>query len=94
MKVIMTYRNYHNMQRIEIFPEIFRIKDDKKPEDALRKMWEDYYNGAIIDNMNNDYDDPIDENGCWFKENMALITWKDGDTKEFYLIELVDYKEV
>ena len=40
------------------------------------------------------YDDPIDENGCWFKENMALITWKDGDTKEFYLIELVDYKEV
>ena len=93
MKVIMTYRNYHSMDRSEIFPEVFRIKDDEKPEDALRRIWEDDYNGAIADNLNNDYNDPIDEDGCWFEEDMALITWEDGDTKEFYVVDVQDYKE-
>ena len=36
MKVIVTYKNYHSMDRREILPEVFKIKG--KPEDALRKM--------------------------------------------------------
>lgn len=93
MKVIMTYRNYHSMNRRELFPEIFRIDKNEKPEDALRKMWEHDYNGAIADNLNNDLNDSVDEENCWFEEDMAMITWEDGDTKEFYLIEVKDYEE-
>lgn len=86
MKVIMTYRNYHNMDRYEIFPEIFRIKDNEKPEDALRRIWEDSYDTL-------DFNDPIDEENSWFEEYMALITWEDGDTKEFYVVDVKDYEE-
>lgn len=93
MKVIMTYRNYHSMDRSEIFSEVFRINENETPEDALRRMWEDDYNGAIADNLNNDLNDPVDEENCWFEEDMAMITWEDGDTKEFYLIDVQDYKE-
>ena len=93
MKVIMTYRNYHSMDRSEIFPEVFRINENETQEDVLRRMWEDDYNGAIADNLNNDLNDPVDEENCWFEEDMAMITWADGDTKEFYVIEVQDYKE-
>lgn len=88
MKVIMTYKNYHNMERREIFPEIFKIKKNEKPEEVLRKIWEDDYNGAISDNLNSDFNDPIDEGNCWFEEDMAVITWEDGDTKEYYVVDV------
>lgn len=93
MKVIMTYKNYYGLDRMQIFPEVFKIKEDEKPEDVLRKIWEDDYNGAIADNLNSDGNDPVDEDNCWFKDEMAMITWEDGDTKEFYLIDVKDYEE-
>ena len=60
------------------------------PEDTLRKMWEDDYNGVIADNLYNDLNDPVDEENCWFEEDMAMITWQDGDTKEYYMIDVED----
>lgn len=86
MKVIMTYRNYRNMQRREIFPEVYRINENEKSEDALRKIWEDVFNTL-------DFNDPIDEENSWFEGDMALITWADGDTKEYYVVEVQDYEE-
>lgn len=94
MKVIMTYRNYYGMDRREIFPQIFRIKENENPEDALRRIWENDYNGIIADNLNEDINDPVDEENCWFEDDMALITWEDGDTKEFYVVEVEDYNEI
>ena len=91
MKVIVTYKNYHSMDRREILPEVFKIKG--KPEDVLRKMWEDDYNGAISDNLYNDLNDPIDEENCWFEEDRAMITWQDGDTKEYYVIDVEKMEE-
>ena len=91
MKVIVRYKNYHSMDRREILPEVFKIKG--KPEDALRKMWEDDYNGAISDNLYNDLNDPIDEENCWFEEDMAMITWEDGDIKEYYVIDVEKMEE-
>ena len=92
MKVIVTYKNYHSMDRREILPEVFKIKG--KPEDALRKMWEDDYNGAISDNLYNDLNDPIDEENCWFEGDMAMITWEDGDTKEYYVIDIQEIEGI
>ena len=86
MKVIVTYQNYHSMGRREILPEVFKIKG--KPEDALRRMWENDYNGAIADNLNSGSNDPVDEENCWFEEEMAVLAWKDGDTKEYYVIDV------
>jgi len=86
MKVIMTYKNYHSMDRREIFPEVFRINKNEKPEDALRRMWEDVFNTL-------DFNDPIDEENSWFEGDMALITWADGDTKEYYVVDVQDYEE-
>ena len=91
MKVIVTYKNYHSIDRREILPEVFKIKG--RPEDALRKIWEDDYNGAISDNLYNDLNDPIDEENCWFEEDRAMITWQDGDTKEYYVIDVEEMEE-
>ena len=88
MKVIMIYKKYHDMEIREIFPEIFRIKENDKPEEVLRKIWEDGYNGAIADNINSDFNDPIDEKNCWFEEDMAVITWEDGDAIEYYVVDV------
>ena len=88
MKVIMTYKNYHNMERREIFPEIFKIRKNEKPEEVLKKIWEDDYNGAIADKLHSDFNDPIDEENCWLDDDMAVITWEDGDTKEYYVVDV------
>ena len=56
-------------------------------------MWEDDYNCAISDNLYNDLNDPIDEENCWFEEDMAMITWQDGDTKEYYVIDVEEMEE-
>ena len=91
MKVIVTYRNYHDMDRAEIMPEVFSIDENENPEDALRRVWEDFYNDVLADNLNGEIDDPLDEENCWFEDDMALITWADGDTKEFYITEIKNY---
>lgn len=91
MKVIVTYRKYHDMDRTEIMPEVFAVDKNENPEDALRKAWEDFYNGIIAENLSGEIDDPLDEENCWFEEDMAMITYADGDTKEFYLLDVEQY---
>lgn len=93
MKVIVTYRNYHDMDRIEIMPEVFNIDENENPEDALRKVWEDLYNDILADNLSGEIDDPLDEENCWIEEDMAMITYADGDTKEFYITEIKQYED-
>ena len=92
MKVIVTYRNYHDMDRTEVMPEVFSISEIEEPEAALRRVWEDLYNDLLTHNLNGEIDDPLDEENCWCEEDMALITYADGDTKEFYVIEVEKYR--
>lgn len=92
MKVIVTYKNYHDMERTEIMPEVFMVNENETPEEALERIWSDQYNGIITDNLNNDLNDPVDEENCWHENDMAIITWEDGDTKEFYIVEAKDYE--
>ena len=91
MKVIVTRRNFHDMVCWEIMPEVFFINESETPEEALRRIWQDQYNGAIADNLYEDVNDPLDEENCWIEDEMALITWADGDTKEFYITEIKNY---
>jgi hypothetical protein len=88
MKVIVTCRNYHGMEMGETPPEVYLVKDNETPEEVLRNIWAENYEGAITDNINCFGNDPIDEENCWVNDNMALITWKDGDTKEFHIVDV------
>lgn len=91
MKVIVTYRNFHDIERIEIMPEVFFVRENETPEDALRRIWEDEFNSAISESMF-DETDPLNEDECWYEEDMAQIAWADGDTKEFYVVEVEDWR--
>lgn len=91
MKVIVTYRNFHDINREEIFPEVFLLKEGETAEEALERIWTDQYNALLAEKLNDD-SDPLDENGCWHEEDRAMLTWSDGDTKEFYIVE-VEAKE-
>ena len=87
MKIIVTYRKFHDIDRAEIPPEVFKVNENETTEEALRRIWEDQYNSALSENE----EDPVDEDNCWFEEYMAQIAWADGDTKEFYVVEVEDY---
>ena len=91
MKVILIYKKYHDMEMGEAMPEVIRIKENENPEDALRRAWEDFYNGVLADNLSGEIDDPLDEENCWCEEDIALITYEDGDTIEFYIITPIRY---
>ena len=88
MKVIVTYRNYHSMEMGEVPPEVYLVRDNETPEEVLRKVWEEDYEGAITDNLNSFGNDPVDKENCWCENGMALITWEDGDTKEFHIVDV------
>jgi len=88
MKVILIYKKYHDMEMGEAMPEVIRVKENETSEDALRKAWEDFYNDIIADNLNGEIDDPLDEENCWCEEDIALITWADEDTTEFYIVDV------
>ena len=88
MKVILIYKKYHDMEMGEAMPEVIRVKENETPEDALRRKWEDYYNGIIAENLSGDINDPLDEENCWCEEDIALITWADEDTTEFYIVDI------
>ena len=51
MKVIVTYRNFHDIERIEIMPEVFFVRENETSEDALRRIWENEFNSAISESM-------------------------------------------
>ena len=88
MKVILKYRNYRNMDKREIFPVIYKISENDKPEEALRKIWQDCYDSAVAENIEIDNADPVNAEKCKCEEDMAIVTWEDGDTDEFYLVDL------
>lgn len=90
MEVIVTYRHFHDIDREEIPPEVFRPDENETPEDALQRIWEDQMNGLFAEQIYDD-SDPLDEEGCWHEEDRAMITWADGDTKEFYIVEVENY---
>lgn len=91
MKAIVIYKKFHDMDIYEIMPRVFLIKEEN-PEDELRRIWEDNYNGAIADNLYFDGNDPLDEENCWFEEDIAQIAWADGDVMEFYIVDVEEYK--
>lgn len=92
MKVIVTYRNFHNIDRDEILPEIFSVKKNETAEECLKRIWTDQYNALLAESLL-DNNDPLEKSGCWCKEDKAMLTWADGDTKEFYIIEAESYKQ-
>ena len=87
MKVIVIYKKFHDIERTEIMPKVFYINENETPEDALRRIWEDHYNSLMAEQLL-DETDPLDEDGCWYEEDHAMITWADGDTKEFYVVDV------
>ena len=89
MKVIVTYRKFHDMEIGEVTPEVILPRENETPEDALRRVWKHYYNGALSDNIMLDGEDPVDDENCWIEGDVALITWEDGDTIEFYIISQI-----
>ena len=96
MQVIVTYKKFHDIERQEIMPEVFYVRENETAADALRRIWEDKYNGLIAERLLIDddvYDDPLDENECWYEEDMAQIAWADGDIEEFYVAEVEEYEE-
>lgn len=88
MKVIVTYRNFRGVDREDMPPEVFYIEENESPAIALRRIWESQYN-ALLGCV--DEEDPLVKSGCWYEEDMAMITWFDGDTKEFYVIDIEHY---
>ena len=91
MKAIVVYRNFHDLCREELMPEIYLIDERESPEYALRKLWNKICNDVIIENLNGSLD-PLDEENCWYKNDMALITWADGDTEELYVVDIKESK--
>lgn len=87
MHVIVVWRNWANIDRMEIMPEVFKVKEDENAQDVLRTLWENNMNELFVE-MLYDSSDPIDESKCWCEEDMAVITWKDGDTQEFCIAEV------
>ena len=92
MKVIVTYRNFHDIDKREIMPEVFSVNNNETPEMALRRIWEDHYNAELAES---EFDGvcELHKEGCWLKKDTAMITWIDGDTKEFYVIDIENYGE-
>lgn len=89
MKVIVTCRKFHDMEMGEVRPEVILPRDNETPKDALRRIWEMYYNDVLSDNLMSGGEDPVDEENCWYEDDMALLTWEDGDTVEFHIIEQI-----
>lgn len=90
MKVIVTYRNFHDINRDEILPEVFRVNDNETAEEALERIWTDQYNALVVESLH-DETNSLDDEGCWHEDERAMLTWADGDTKEFYIIEVETY---
>lgn len=87
MKVIVTYNKFHDVGMAESTPEVFRLRENETSEEALRRIWEDQYNALIAELLHDD-SDPLDKDNCWFEEDKAQISWADGDTKEFYVVDV------
>lgn len=91
MKVIVTSKKFHNMDAREVFPEVILPRDNETPEDALRRIWKRSYDNALSDNLMSDGNDPVDEENCWCEDDVALITWEDGDMMEFHIVSQISY---
>jgi hypothetical protein len=76
MKVVVTYRKFHDIDRVEILPEVFSIRENETSEDALRRIWSDQLNSAIAESLF-DETDPLNENECWFEETFDVSVAKD-----------------
>lgn len=90
-KVIVIVRKYHDMEMQELFPEVINIKDKDEPEDALRQIWLNDYNTFIKQSEEDSEEDSVyslNEDNCWCEDDYALITFADGDTREFYVVEV------
>lgn len=91
-KVIVTYRNFRDVSREEILPEVFRVEEGETSVEALRRIYDAHYEG-MVEEGKWDSDNGPDKKKCWCRENegLALLTWRNGDTKEFYIIEVESF---
>lgn len=85
-KTVVTYRNFHDINRDEIFPEVFLVPDGKDECVFLEEMWKRELENSIEEGRLSN--DPVDKEKCWHDDDRALITWADGDTKEYYIVEV------
>ena len=81
--IIITYSNFHDIDRREIFPEAYSVNDDLTPENTLHKIWREQINAELQDENN---DLCIAKCWCSEEEGRAVMEWIDGDTKEFYIV--------
>ena len=91
MKVIVEIRNFHDMEVGEVSPTVILPRENETPKDALRRIWEWSCNEARSDNLMLDGEDPVDEENCWCRDDIALLTYEDGDTIEFHIVSEISY---
>lgn len=91
MEVIVVYRNFHDIDIAEIPPVVYTVKENETGRQALRRIWETIYNDLLAERLYDDEDDPLDGWGCWYEDCRAMITWADGDTIEFYVVEVESF---
>lgn len=91
MEVIVAYCNFHDIDREELFPEVFFVRENETGKEALQRIWEETYNDFLAERLYDDEDDPLDDNGCWHEDYRAMITWADGDTIEFYVVNVKSF---
>lgn len=87
MKVIVKCRQFHDVEPIEIPPAVIMPRGDYTIEEQLRECWEDELNALIAEATWNE-DSQLNEDKCFFKEDYGLITYEDGDTISFHIVDI------
>ena len=87
MKVIVKCRQFHDIDPREIPPTVIIPTEVRTIEEQLHKLWEDELNALLAEATWNE-DSQLNEDKCFFEEDYSLITYDDGDTISFHIIDV------
>ena len=89
MYVIVAIKNYTTQNLpVETSPEVLLVPEGADPICELRRMWENSLNTFLAEEVLFDDIDKVDAEACWFEDDQAVISWKNGDTQKFHLLEV------
>ena len=84
-EVIIRFKNFHDITPEELLPEVFVIPKDKNAKEFLKELWEEHLEGVKKEaELNND---PLNKEKCYCEDDIAVITWMDGDFTVDYITE-------
>lgn len=87
MKVIVKCRQFYDIEPIEIPPAVIMPSGKRAIEEQLYKLWKDELN-ALIDEATREEYSQLNEDKCFFEEDYGLITYEDGDTISFHIVDV------